>query len=119
MPPLCEITATCPRVRFAGGSSGTSPASIAGLKVGASAAAVLVKPSPFGPLTAMSYLRAIAWTWRCSSGPVSPRSSAKPDDRMIAALMPALPQFSSSCGTNFAGMIMAARSVGGRSAIDR
>ena len=30
------------------------PASIAGLKVGHSAAAVLAKPSPFGPLTAMS-----------------------------------------------------------------
>ena len=54
MPPLCEITATWPRVRSAGGSSGTSPASIAGLKVGHSAAAVLAKPSPFGPLTAMS-----------------------------------------------------------------
>ena len=55
MPPLCEITATCPRVRSARGSSGTSPASIAGLKVGQSEAAVLAKPSPFGPLTAMSY----------------------------------------------------------------
>ena len=87
-------------MRSARGSSGTSPASIAGLKVGQSEAAVLAKPSPFGPLTAMSYFAAIACTSRCSAGPVSPFSSAKPEERMIAALMPALPQFSSSCGTN-------------------
>jgi len=41
-------------VRSGAGKSGTSPGSIAGLNVGQSAAAVLAKPSPFGPLTAMS-----------------------------------------------------------------
>ena len=80
---------------------------------------MLAKPSPFGPLTAMSYFFAIAWISLCSAGPVSPFSSAKPDERMIAALMPAAPQRSSSCGTNCAGMISAARSAGfGRSATD-
>ena len=53
MPPLCAMTASWPRARPAG-SSGRSLASIAGLKVGHSAAAVLAKPSELGPMTAMS-----------------------------------------------------------------
>ena len=48
-PPLCEITETWPRARSARGSSGTSLLSIAGLKVGQSAAAILAKPSRVRP----------------------------------------------------------------------
>ena len=53
MPPLCAMTASWPRGRPRG-SSGRSLASMAGLNVGQSAAAVLAKPSELGPITAMS-----------------------------------------------------------------
>jgi hypothetical protein len=44
--------------------------------------------------------------------PGPPGSSAKPELRMTAALMPARPQRSSSAGTNSAGTISIAKSVG-------
>ena len=53
--------------------------STAGLKVATIRAAVLKKPSAFGPTTAMSCARAAAWMRAWRALPPSPASSAKPE----------------------------------------
>jgi len=55
----------------------------------------------------------------CMRAPSPPGSSAKPDDMITAALMPALPQRSSSATTCTAGMISTAMStVSGNASTD-
>ena len=120
MPPLCEITATWPRrsrlrrnerrrARFHHRAEGRAQRR---RRVG----------EAFGVRPAHRHVVALgdgADLVLQARGPPRPAPRRSRSSGWCAARMPALPQRSSSCGTNFAGMMRTARSAGSGSVVDR
>jgi len=109
MPPLCATMPTRRSVAWSGSAPGLT--STAGLKVAATWAISLWKPSALGPQTRKPVRRARAaispWRRACA-----PPCSAKPEEMITAWPTPAAAHSSSAGRTVSAGMATSARSTG-------